>query len=152
MRVAVVAEWYPSPMDPVLGVWAHCQAVAARDAGAEVRVIVARRPIPPLSVASRGPRAVAAWAGGVSGLLAPWELDGIPIVAVPFVSPPRPLSYGAWGYWMAPSLARALDRLCARWRFDVLHAHCVTPPGYAAARWLGRRAGARWRSPRTGPT
>jgi len=51
VRVAVVAEWYPSPGDPVFGIWAHRQAVAARDAGAEVRVLALRRPIPPLSVA-----------------------------------------------------------------------------------------------------
>jgi hypothetical protein len=60
VRVAVLAEWYPSPTDPVHGVWAHRQAVAARDAGADVRVIAARRPIPPISVARKGPRAVAA--------------------------------------------------------------------------------------------
>ena len=51
VRVAVVAEWYPSPGDPVLGIWAHRQAMAARDAGAQVRVLALRRPIPPLSVA-----------------------------------------------------------------------------------------------------
>ena len=50
-RVAVVAEWYPSPGDPVLGIWAHRQAMAAREAGAEVRVLALRRPIPPLAVA-----------------------------------------------------------------------------------------------------
>jgi glycosyltransferase involved in cell wall biosynthesis len=128
-------------VDSVLGVWAHRQAVATRDAGAEVRVIAARRPIPPLSLIRRGPRAVADWAGGVASMLAPWELDGIPIAPAPFVSPPRPLSYGAWGYWLAPSLARALDRLWAQWPFDVLHAHCVTPAGYAAARWRPRHGG-----------
>lgn len=141
LRVAVVAEWYPSPMDSVLGVWAHRQAVAARDAGVDVRVLAARRPIPPISVVRRGPRAVAAWAHGVAALLAPWELDGIPIAPVTFVSPPRPLSYGGWGYWLAPALARALDALRAQWPFDLVHAHCVTPPGYAAARWLRRRQG-----------
>ena len=36
MRVAVVAEYYPRAADPVLGVWAHRQALAARDAGADV--------------------------------------------------------------------------------------------------------------------
>ncbi len=126
-------------MDPVLGVWAHRQAVAARDAGVEVRVLAARRPIPPVSVVRRGPRAVAAWTHGVATLLAPWELDGIPVAPVPFVSPPRPLSYGAWGYWLGPPLARALDGLRAQWPFDLVHAHCLTPPGYAAARWLTRR-------------
>jgi hypothetical protein len=37
VKVCVVAEFYPRAADPVLGVWAHRQAVAARDAGADVR-------------------------------------------------------------------------------------------------------------------
>jgi glycosyltransferase involved in cell wall biosynthesis len=128
-------------MDSVLGVWAHRQALAARGAGAEVRVIAARRPVPPISVVRRGPQALVAWAHDVSALVAPWELDGITIEPAPFLSPPRPLSYGVWGYWLAPSLARALNRLHAQWPFDVLHAHCVTPAGYAAARWRHRHRG-----------
>jgi glycosyltransferase involved in cell wall biosynthesis len=40
---------------------------------------------------------------------------------------------------MAPPLARALDRLWASWRFDVLHAHCLAPAGHAAARWVRGR-------------
>ena len=47
MRVAVVAEFYPRRHDPVLGVWAHRQALAARDAGAEVSVFVLHRLVPP---------------------------------------------------------------------------------------------------------
>jgi glycosyltransferase involved in cell wall biosynthesis len=42
---------------------------------------------------------------------------------------------------MAPPLGRALDRLYAEWRFDVLHAHCLAPTGHAAARWVGRHGG-----------
>jgi len=147
MRVAVVAEWYPSPADPVLGIWAHRQAQAAQAAGAEVRVLAMRRPLPPLSAAraalSLPPRLepLAAWAGGVRSSLQPWTLDGVEIEPVAWAAPPRPLSYGVWGRWMAPPLARALDALHDRWPFDVLHAHCITPPGYAAARWLERRRG-----------
>jgi len=36
MRVAVVAEFYPRRADPVLWIWSHRQALAARDAGAEI--------------------------------------------------------------------------------------------------------------------
>ena len=145
MRVAVVAEWYPSPGDPVLGIWAHRQAVAARDAGAEVRVLALRRPIPPLSVARRlfhvppATGALSRWIEGARTSLRPTELDGLEVTPVPFVAPPRPVSYGSWGYWMAPPLRRALDRLYADWQFDVLHAHCLAPPGHAAARWIARR-------------
>src|SRR3954452_16432900 len=45
VRVAVVAEYYPRAANPVLGVWAHRQALAARDAGADVRVLVLHRPV-----------------------------------------------------------------------------------------------------------
>ena len=47
MRVCVVAEFYPRPDDPVWGVWAHRQAMAARDAGADVRVFALHRLVPP---------------------------------------------------------------------------------------------------------
>jgi glycosyltransferase involved in cell wall biosynthesis len=147
VRVAVVAEWYPSPGDPVLGIWAHRQAMAARDAGAEVRVLALRRPIPPLSVARRlfsVPPAIGAlsrWVEGARTSLRPFSLDGVSIEPVPFLAPPRPISYGSWGYWMAPSLGRGLDRLYGEWRFDVLHAHNLAPAGHAAARWVRRRRG-----------
>jgi glycosyltransferase involved in cell wall biosynthesis len=151
LRVAVVAEWYPSPDDPVLGIWAHRQAVAARDAGAEVRVLALRRPIPPLAVARKVfhvPPAIGElgrWIEGARTSLRPVTLDGLAVEPVPFLAPPRPLSYGGWGYWMAPALAGALDRLYGEWRFDVLHAHCLAPAGHAGARWIRsrRRAGSR---------
>jgi glycosyltransferase involved in cell wall biosynthesis len=145
VRVAVVAEWYPSPGDPVLGIWAHRQAVAARDAGADVRVLALRRPVPPLSVAGQLvdiPPAIGAlsrWFAGARTSLRPMTLDGIEVAPVAFLAPPRPLSYGGWGYWMAPPLGRALDRLYADWRFDVVHAHCLAPAGHAAARWVRSR-------------
>ena len=47
MRVAIVAEYYPRARDPVLGIWAHRQALAAAAAGADVHVLVLHRPMPP---------------------------------------------------------------------------------------------------------
>src|SRR5437899_1972837 len=129
MRVVVVAEWYPSPADPVHGVWAHRQALAARAAGADVRVLAMRRPVPPISTLRAGPGAVRRWADGVGAALRPEVRDGVPVEPVAFLSPPRPLSYGSWGHWMVLPLARALDRLRARWPFDVVHAHCILPAG-----------------------
>src|ERR1700694_970357 len=38
-----------------MGIWAHRQALAARDAGAEVRVLVLHRLIPPRSSLAGGP-------------------------------------------------------------------------------------------------
>ncbi|HEX8208103.1 MAG TPA: glycosyltransferase [Solirubrobacteraceae bacterium] len=124
MRVAVVAEFYPRAEDPVLGVWAHRQALAARDAGADVRVFVLHRLVPPK--ADFTPRSLA------RKLRQPRraELDGLPVEYVPFVSPPRSRSYGSWGRWAARPLARAMRRH----DFDLVHAHNAVPGGDAVVR------------------
>ncbi|HEX2085221.1 MAG TPA: glycosyltransferase [Solirubrobacteraceae bacterium] len=124
MRVAVVAEFYPREEDPVLGVWAHRQALAARDAGADVRVFVLHRLVPPRADVSLGalrrrlrqPRHT--------------RLDGLDVEYVPYVSPPRSRWYGSWGAWAARPLGRALSRH----DFDLVHAHNAVPAGDAVLR------------------
>ena len=127
MRVAIVAEYYPRAADPVLGVWAHRQALAARAAGADVRVLLLHRPLPPLADVRRGRLAACAQPRRT-------VLDGIPVASVPYLSPPRPWSYGAWGAWAAPALRRALRTLRAAWPFDLVHAHYAVPAGDAVRR------------------
>jgi glycosyltransferase involved in cell wall biosynthesis len=124
VRALVVAEFYPRAHDPVLGIWAHRQALAAREAGAEVRVAVLYRPIPP--------RAKPAALGRYLRQPPRTKLDGITIDYVPFVSPPRPRSYGRWGAWAAPSLAAYLHT--HRRSYDVVHAHNAVPAGDAVRR------------------
>jgi len=131
MRVAIVAEYYPRAADPVLGVWAHRQALAARDAGADVRVLVLHRPVPSkAALAARDPKALAA------PLRQPLraELDGIEVRYVPFLAPPRPRTYGSWGAWAAPSLRLALRRLRREFPYDLVHAHYAAPGGDAVRR------------------
>ncbi|MGH2872081.1 MAG: glycosyltransferase family 4 protein, partial [Solirubrobacteraceae bacterium] len=104
-----------------------------------------RRPVPPLATARRLARlppelgALRTWVGGTRRSLRRERRDGIEIRPVAWLGPPRPLSYGAWGWWMAPPLGRALTRLYDEWPFDALHAHCLAPAGHAAARWIDRR-------------
>jgi teichuronic acid biosynthesis glycosyltransferase TuaC len=132
VRVAVLSEYYPRAHDPVLGVWAHRQAVAARDAGAEVRVLVLYRPIPPLSTPPRE------LPGTTLRLLRDQPrhatLDGIEVEYVRFLAPPRPAAYGSWGAWAAPALALPLRRLRSRFPFDLVHAHNAVPAGDAVVR------------------
>jgi teichuronic acid biosynthesis glycosyltransferase TuaC len=128
VKVLVVAEFYPRAEDPVLGVWAHRQAVAARDAGVEIEVLVLQRLVPPKA---------AFRARDAKALLAPLRQprrttkDGIPIRFVPFVSPARETSYAGWGAWAAPTLRLALRT--AR-PFDLLHAHYAVPAADAVRR------------------
>jgi teichuronic acid biosynthesis glycosyltransferase TuaC len=134
VKVAGVAEFYPSQGDPVLGIWAHRQALAARDAGAEVRVLVLHRLIPPRASLSAGP-------GGAANALAklvrePHKQthDGLQISYIPYVSPPRSGSYAKWGAWAAPALGLALRRLHRSFGFEVIHAHNAVPAADAVRR------------------
>src|SRR5919197_3654349 len=131
MRVCVVAEFYPRAADPVLGVWAHRQALASRDAGADVRVLVLQRPVPPMAVLRAG-NLRAARRAVAQPLHA--DLDGIEVRYVPFVAPPRGLTYGSWGAWAAPTLGLALRRLRTRFPYDLVHAHYAVPAGDAVRR------------------
>ena len=133
-RVAVVAEFYPTRHDPVLGVWAHRQALAARDAGAEVRVLVLHRLVPPRSALAAGPGAVRSALAARLREPRAQTRDGLQVAYVPYVSPPRERSYPSWGAWAAPALALALRRLHRSFPFDVVHAHNAVPAADAVRR------------------
>jgi teichuronic acid biosynthesis glycosyltransferase TuaC len=147
MRVVVVAEYYPRPAHPGLGVWAHRQARAVMELGVEVRVLVLERPLPSLATVRAlrprggGPdtRPLREWAAGVWNPPRDMVLDGVPVRYVRFVSPPRPLTYASWGWWAARPLARALDDLHRKWPFTLVHAHYAVPAGDATLRWMRRR-------------
>jgi glycosyltransferase involved in cell wall biosynthesis len=136
MRVCVIAEYYPRRRDPVLGVWAHRQALAARSAGADVRVLVLERPVPPdaaFRAALRGsPGELGRSARSMASQPTHDELDGIEVEYVRFAAPPRAGSYPGWERWAAGPLGRALERLRPAWPIDLVHAHYALPAGGAA--------------------
>jgi teichuronic acid biosynthesis glycosyltransferase TuaC len=142
VKVAVVAEFYPSDRDPVLGIWAHRQALAARDAGAEVRVLVLHRLVPPKASLADGMSAAAGELAKRVRAPRSQTHDGLEIAYVPYVSPSRPRSYAAWGRWSAPPLGVALRRLRRSFEFDLVHAHNAVPAGDAVRRALHPSAGA----------
>ncbi|MGO9960225.1 MAG: glycosyltransferase [Solirubrobacteraceae bacterium] len=131
MKVLIVAEYYPRQGDPTLGVWAHRQALAARDAGAEIRVLVLHRPLPSLADL-RGLRVRAL--GEAIGQPAATVLDGISVDYLRYLSPPRPLSYAHWGAWAAVPLGHRLSRIAAEFPFELIHAHYAVPAGDAVRR------------------
>ena len=134
MKVAVVAEFYPRRGDPVLGVWAHRQALATRAAGVELHVLVLHRLVPPRAALSAGAGGAARTLGGLLREPLHQVHDGLPVTYVPYVSPPRERSYASWGTWAAPALALALRRLRRRFGFELIHAHYAVPVGDAVRR------------------
>jgi glycosyltransferase involved in cell wall biosynthesis len=135
MKVAIVAEYYPRRRDPVLGIWAHRQAVAARDAGAEVRVLAMERPLPSLAALQAGPARLAGELRAFASQPSTEERDGVRVDLVRFASPPRERGYATWHRWGRAPLASALGRLRAEWPFDLVHAHYAVPWATAARPW-----------------
>jgi len=139
-RVVVVAEFYPSQRDPVLGVWAHRQALAARDAGAQLRVLVLHRLVPPRATLTAGPAGAPSFARAARALAERVReprrqtRDGLAVTYVPYVSPPRDGHYPAWGAWAAPALGLALRVLARSFPFELVHAHNAVPAGDAVRR------------------
>ncbi len=134
MRVAIVAEFYPSLHDPVLGVWAHRQALAARAAGAEVRVLVLHRLVPPRATLAEGPAAAARELRSLVSEPRRQDHDGLQVEYVSYVSPARDRAYPRWGAWAAPGLAVALRRLRRTFPYELVHAHNAVPAGDAVRR------------------
>jgi glycosyltransferase involved in cell wall biosynthesis len=137
MRVCVVAEYYPRRRDPVLGVWAHRQALAARDAGADVHVLALERPVPPASSLSSAARLTRELAGTVTQPRRD-TLDDLEVEYVRFVSPPRERSYATWDRWARGPLTKALSKLHAGKPLDLVHAHYALPAASAALSFTER--------------
>ena len=131
MKVAVVAEYYPRRRDPVLGIWAHRQALAARDAGADVRVLVLERPVPPAASLKRPWKLPGALAG-IARQPKQDQLDGIEVRYVRFVAGDRNKTYASWHERAAEPLGEALGALRQEWEFELVHAHYALPAGGAA--------------------
>jgi teichuronic acid biosynthesis glycosyltransferase TuaC len=130
-KVLVVTEYFPRDDDPTLGIWAHHQTLATRDAGVEARVLVLHRPLPPLSMLRKPSLRRMRQIVGQTGSRI---LDGLPVDYVRYLSPPRPLSYASWGAWAAPALRRAFARIRPEFPFELVHAHYAVPAGDAVRR------------------
>ena len=131
MRVAIVAEYYPRPHLPVSGVWAHRQAMAARDAGAEVHVFALDRRVPP-AAALREPMRLPQTVLSLAQRPRSATLDGVEIDYVRYVSPPRERGYANWHRWVRRARERALDRAGPG---DLVHAHYAHLAGAAVRPW-----------------
>lgn len=145
LKVAVVAELFPSPLDHVSGIWALRQAQAVQALGVDLKVIALRRPIPPVRsvrpLVRMPPETseIGRWARGSLAARRSVEVEGVPASSAWYLSPPRGISYGSWGLWASWPLRRALEKLDREWGIDLVHAHYAAPAGQAASRWCGKR-------------
>src|ERR1700730_6085014 len=93
LRVVVVTEFYPRREDPVLGVWAHRQALATQRAGVELHVLVLHRLVPARASLSGGLRHAVSVLAELLRQPRHETRDGVQVTYVRYVSPPRARSY-----------------------------------------------------------
>ncbi len=105
--MAVVAEFYPSRRDPVLGIWAHRQALAAREAGAEMHVLVLNRLVPPRAALAEGPATAARELAAGPASRSPRPSTGCRYLCALRLAAARALLSGL-GRWAAAPLGLAL--------------------------------------------
>lgn len=134
LKVAILSHLYPSTPSPTHGYFVHEHVRALRELGVDARTIA---PVP------RVPRLLRAWRRK-------WmtydaiardtdSFEGVPVVRPDYFTPPSPLHFaGAWT--MATRLAGNWPNFWPDFRCDLIHAHNVTPDGFAALR-LRRRVG-----------
>ena len=134
LKIAVISHMYPSRVNPVHGQFIHAHVKALQAQGAAVRVIAPVPWTPPgLGWLRRKWAEYSAIAGKVE------DYDGVRVVRLPYITPPRPF-HVIGGRTMAVSLRRAWEKIMADFACDLIHAHTVTPDGFAAVK-LGKDLG-----------
>ncbi len=145
LKVAVVSEFFPSSLDPTLGIWVLKQSQAVKEFGIDVHVLALRRPVPPVRAIKPLLRVkpdvsvLKDWIRGYRQIEESTGVEDIQSTPVTFVAPPRRVSYGSWGLWAKFPVARALERLDRDWGIDLVHAHYAAPAGFAASSWCMRK-------------
>ncbi len=128
LNIAFISHMYPSLTRPTYGRFIHEHVKSLQALGVAVRVI---SPVP--------------WSPPGMGLLKrKWRdyeqtanesgfFDGVEIRHPTYFALPRPLHF-LGGIGMAAGLRSSWDKLMTGFRCDLIHAHTITPDGFAACR------------------
>lgn len=124
MRVLMMSHMYPNPVNPTAGIFVHEQVKALRALGHDVRVVSTKLWAPPLVPKYAAHRSVPRFD----------RIEGIPVLYPKRLA----LQGGRFGRYdhraFLAGLARPVHAIHRRWPFDIVHAHMVSPDGWAAAR------------------
>jgi glycosyltransferase involved in cell wall biosynthesis len=142
LRVLVISELYPSPAEPISGIFVERQ-VRHLQSLCDVTVISPVRVFPHLRIWRQAGRprafvrAVRGWVSALSVIPKETRRHGVPVFYPRYTSPPRQFIHGIWGYFCYIFLKKKVKRLHARKQFDLVHAHYAIPCGVVAI--LSRR-------------
>ena len=134
LNVVCISHMYPSASRPTNGGFIHAHVKALQAAHINVHVLCPVPWVPPGLARFRKQ-----WRAYADAAVDTAALDGVPVTRVPYFTPPHPLHFiGAWT--MAGALQREWAHQLADCNCDLIHAHTITPDGYAAGR-IGKKLG-----------
>ncbi|HYF62784.1 MAG TPA: glycosyltransferase [Herpetosiphonaceae bacterium] len=145
LRVLYIAEYFPTPARPNLGIFVERQASHLLP-WCEITVVSPTRIVPPLRVWKRmlRPRRLkeewGRWRREVVSTPPAGRVGELPVHYPRYVSPPKQVFHGLWGFWAYAFARPLLRRLHREQRFDLIHAHYAVPAGVVALlarRWMG---------------
>jgi glycosyltransferase involved in cell wall biosynthesis len=145
LRVLYIAEYFPTPARPTLGVFVERQASHLLP-WCEITVVAPTRIVPPLRVWKQilRPRRCKEewrrWRREVASTPAAGRVGALDVYYPRYVSPPKQGFHGLWGFWAYAFLRPLLRRLQRQRQFDLIHAHYAIPSGVVALlarRWMG---------------
>lgn len=131
MKILLISTVYPNPDKPTFGVFVHEQVKQLTKLGMDIRVICPISITPPLRLFMLKKSILSEWK---SWILSIWNtpkkytLEGIKIFYPRWVLLPKIFDVPAFFY----SKKRFLHRIWRDWRWDVIHAHFLTPNGILA--------------------
>lgn len=119
MRILVVPPAFPHPGNafPLIFILRQCQALAAR--GHEIQVAYVVPAAPPLRAKWRAYRSIPAQ----------YVYEGIPVFVIRAFVPPKMLGLR----FVRRQVHARFQEVVARFQPDIVHVHCLIPPGFLAA-------------------
>jgi hypothetical protein len=134
MNILIVSHLYPSDARPEHGLFIHEHVKALQRLGVKLRVIAPVPWVPPGLACLRRKWADYAKLGGRMEVF-----DGVPVSRPRYLALPGRLDFcRAWS--LAATLRRTWKTWTAGFDLDLVHAHFITPDGFAACQ-IGKRFG-----------
>lgn len=132
-RILVLSHLYPSRTRPTDGIFIHQSVQAMRALGVDARVLVPVPWAPPLV------RSLPRWRKYRAIVAEQGPLDEVPVQRMVYPTGPYPI-HVLGGLGLGLTLSGMIDQVRSDFPFDLIHAHTITPDGWAAC-LVRRRAG-----------
>lgn len=125
MKILVISHMYPSPVNPVYGIYIHQQVKALQTKGCDIKVVS------PVPLAPFPFNKIKKWSK-YSEVPTRAVIDGIEVYYPRYIEFPKGYLHTYTGQLMYRGIRKTVFELFEKHEFDMIHSHVAYPDGYAA--------------------